>query len=117
MAGSRTGVQWIARGHIQWVAGVSNTGFVGSGSSEIYLESTGSGLPVLFLHAGITDSRMWNPQFEAITTGYHPIRCDMRGFGESRWVPEPFAYHEDAVAVLDHLGAESVVVVGCSMGA
>jgi pimeloyl-ACP methyl ester carboxylesterase len=94
---------------------VSDRDFVRSGGSDIYFEWIGSGMPVLFLHAGIADSGMWNPQFETMV-GYQLIRCDMRGFGQSPWLSEPFAYHDDALAVLDHLGVESAVVVGCSMG-
>lgn len=85
-------------------------------ASHLYVDAVGSGETVLFLHAGVTDSRMWNAQFEALD-GHHLIRFDMRGYGQSGVGLEEFSSPEDAFAVLDSLGVESAVLVGCSIGA
>jgi 3-oxoadipate enol-lactonase len=68
---------------------------------------------VLLLHAGIADSRMWEPQAEVLRgAGYRVIAPDLRGFGERRLEPGPFSHVRDAEAVLDGPAA----VVGCSLG-
>lgn len=86
------------------------------GDSKLHIDTAGTGRPVLFLHAGVTDSRMWNAQFEEIE-GSRLIRFDMRGYGSSRLGTQGFTNHDDAVAVLDHLDIERAVLVGCSIGA
>ena len=91
-------------------------GLIPVGSSELYLETSGSGPPVLFIHAGVADSRMWDRQFDALSD-FHLIRFDMRGFGRSSLGSEPFTNHHDVLAVLDHLGVDRAVLVGCSIGA
>lgn len=70
----------------------------------------------MFIHAGVADSRMWNRQFEEID-GHRLIRFDMRGYGQTDVGSESFSSAEDALAVLDSLGVESAVLVGCSIGA
>ena len=68
---------------------------------------------VLLLHAGIADSRMWQPQIEALeAAGYRVIAPDLRGFGERRLEPAPFSNVRDAEAALDGPAA----VVGASLG-
>ena len=68
---------------------------------------------VLLLHAGIADSRMWQPQIEVLeAAGYRVITPDLRGFGERRLEPAPFSNVRDAEAVLDGPAA----VVGASLG-
>jgi pimeloyl-ACP methyl ester carboxylesterase len=91
-------------------------GTIQSGDVNLYYESAGSVYPVLFIHAGVTDSRMWNAQFNEID-GFHLIRFDMRGFGRSNLGSQPFSHQDDAIAVLDHLDVEKACLVGCSIGA
>ncbi len=84
--------------------------------STLWLDSKGDDRQVvLFIHAGVADSRMWNSQFEAID-GQRLIRFDMRGYGRSRLGSQRFTNRDDATAVLDHLGIDRAVVVGCSIG-
>lgn len=84
--------------------------------ARIHYERSGSGFPVLFIHAGIADGRMWEPQAKAWANRFDMIRPDLRGFGDSELPPEPFANRDDLVALLDHLGVDKAHVVGCSMG-
>jgi 3-oxoadipate enol-lactonase len=68
---------------------------------------------VLLLHAGIADSRMWQPQVDVLqAAGYRVIAPDLRGYGEHRLAPEPYAHVSDVEALLDGPTA----VVGCSLG-
>lgn len=85
------------------------------GDSTLHYESIGEGRPVLFLHAGVADSRMWDSQFDAID-GFQLIRFDMRGFGRSSLGSQRFTNRDDALTMLDRLGIESAVLVGCSIG-
>ena len=91
------------------------SGILERGDSALYHEVAGSGRPVLFIHAGVTDSRMWDGQFRAIE-GWQLIRFDMRGYGKSRLGSERFINRDDALDLLDYLGIDSAVIVGCSIG-
>jgi len=84
---------------------------------RLWIEARGSGLPVLLLHSGLVDSRMFDAQMDALdTAGYRPIRFDFRGFGRSDRPEEQFSNIDDAVAVLDALELERAALVGSSLG-
>lgn len=84
--------------------------------TTLHYDVTGSGRPLVLLHAGIADRRMWDPQRSALCDQYRVIRYDMRGFGNTRLSSGPFAHHRDLVALLDELKAEQATLVGASMG-
>lgn len=92
------------------------SGYARSGRADIYYETVGEGKPVVFCHAGVTDRRLWDPQFEDPVAGHRYVRSDMRGFGNSEWVAEPYQPHRDILAVIDHLDLDEMILVGCSMG-
>ena len=51
-------------------------------------EADGFGLPVVFLHADVTDRRLWAGQMQAVAVeGYHVVSYDRRGFG---WSSQPW---------------------------
>lgn len=80
-------------------------------------EAAGFGVPVVFLHAGVADRRMWTEQMRALAAdGYHVVAYDRRGFGQTETADEPFSHVVDLEAVLDRLGLNAVVLVGCSAG-
>ena len=77
----------------------------------------GDGLPVVFLHAGVCDKRMWLDQMQAVAdAGWHAIAYDRRGYGETISPDEPFSHLEDLEALLEALDIHAAVLVGCSMG-
>lgn len=77
----------------------------------------GEGLPVVFLHAGVCDTRMWQRQMEAVAeAGWHAIAYDRRGYGETESADEPFSHLEDLEGLLDALDIHAAVFVGCSLG-
>jgi pimeloyl-ACP methyl ester carboxylesterase len=94
----------------------ARTGYAPSGGARIYFECAGSGAPLVFLHAGVSDSRMWDPQFDTFKKTRRVVRYDHRGFGKSAWVQEPYSFRDDLLSVLHHLGIERAALVGCSMG-
>ena len=85
--------------------------------AKIRGEADGFGMPVVFLHAGVSDRRLWSEQMKALAAeGYHVISYDRRGFGETETPDEPFNHLVDLEAVLDQLSIHAAVFVGCSMG-
>jgi 3-oxoadipate enol-lactonase len=84
--------------------------------ARIHYERSGSGFPVLFIHAGIADSRMWEPQATAFAKQFDMIRPDLRGFGDTALPPAPYSGIADLVGLLDQLHIDRAHVVGCSMG-
>ena len=96
---------------------MAESGFIAVNGAELYYEVAGTGYPLLLIHAGVADSRMWDAQVAALAPHYRTVRYDMRGFGQTRLSDGAFSYHEDVAAVLDHLGIERAHVVGISFGA
>lgn len=81
-----------------------------------YYEVAGKGHPVVWVHAGIADNRMWDAQFELFRHGYEVVRYDQRGYGRTPKGQGDFSYVQDLKALLDFLGLKKVALVGCSMG-
>ncbi|WP_037756885.1 alpha/beta fold hydrolase, partial [Streptomyces sp. AA0539] len=77
----------------------------------------GEGPAVLLLHSSVCDRRMWDPQWRVlIDAGFHLIRPDFRGHGDSPAVPGPHSDAEDVRDLLDELNVDRVAVVGSSFG-
>ncbi|MFD1944895.1 alpha/beta fold hydrolase [Paradevosia shaoguanensis] len=80
-------------------------------------ESDGFGLPVVFLHAGVADRRMWESQMtELADAGFHVIAYDRRGHGDTESPDVPFSHLDDLEAILDQLSVHAAVFVGSSAG-
>jgi 3-oxoadipate enol-lactonase len=76
----------------------------------------GPGVPVVLLHPGVGDSRVWDPVMARLVERHRVVRYDVRGYGRSASPTSEFSLVGDLVSVLDQLGLEQVVLVGCSMG-
>ena len=92
------------------------TGTADINGAQLYYEVKGTGHPLLLVHAGVADSRMWNAQFEAFSKEYQVIRFDLRGFGRSNMPSGSFSNYEDIKALLDFLGIKAVYLLGISFG-
>jgi len=84
--------------------------------AQLWYEERGSGDAVVFLHAGLLDSRQWERQLETFGERYRAIAYDTRGYGRSPAPTEPYRLHEDLLGLLDALGLERATFVGNSMG-
>src|SRR4029078_12106316 len=74
------------------------------------------GVPVLFLHAGVADRRMWDPQWEALAATWDVARLDLRGFGFSDRAPTgPLSEVADVLATMDEARMGRVHLVGASL--
>jgi 3-oxoadipate enol-lactonase len=92
------------------------TGFLDTQGAPLYYEVTGEGHPLLLIHAGVADSRMWDQQFQTFAQHYRVIRYDLRGFGQSSIPAGPFADYKDTFALLEHLGIKQAHMIGISVG-
>lgn len=87
--------------------------------ADLYYRTAGDGPPVVFLHGFSGNHLSWWQQVPAFADDYACMAPDQRRFGLSVDAvdgPGVAAFVEDLVAILDHLGHETVVVVGHSMG-
>jgi len=92
------------------------SGFADVQGGRLYYEVAGMGHPLVLIHGGLVDRRLWDDQFAALTDMYRVIRYDLRGFGESSSPTAPFSHLDDLAVLLNQLGAESAYLVGSSLG-
>ena len=84
--------------------------------ARIYYEVEGSGEPVVLIHAGVANLRMWDEQVPVLSDSYRVIRYDTRGYGSTETDAVEFSNRADIAALLDHLGEDRAHVVGLSRG-
>jgi pimeloyl-ACP methyl ester carboxylesterase len=90
--------------------------------TRLTYEERGDGPPVVFIHGGFADHRIWEPQRSAVPAGYRFVALTLRYFGTAPWPDkgESFAQEThvaDIAAFLKQLNAGPVVLVGRSYGA
>ncbi len=99
--------------------------FASFDGTEIAFRVDGAGPPVVLIHGFAADAEAnWRSPgivSSLVETGHAVVTYDARGHGESGKPHDPAAYGDgamvrDARALLDHLGAPSVDLVGYSMG-
>lgn len=79
-----------------------------------------AGRPVIaMMHGATMDHRLWNAQIESLIADYRILAWDARGQGASRPIGEKFSLEEcaaDMLAIFDHEGIETAVLMGQSLG-
>jgi len=98
------------------VGGAVDTGRVVVPGSSIYYEAAGKGSPVILLHAGYLDRRMWDSQFQLFARSHRVIRYDARGLGRSGPANTPYSSFEDLYAIIRALRLDRVTLIGSSLG-
>ena len=96
-----------------------SVGYVESDGERVYYEVTGAGDPTVLCHGLGGNHAIWWRQIEAFAAERRVVTWDQRGFGNSTAVGGdvgPPAARRDLGALLDHLGLDSVDLVGQSMG-
>ncbi|MFC8391643.1 MULTISPECIES: alpha/beta fold hydrolase [unclassified Streptomyces] len=96
--------------------GASDLRFFPSADGDLAYLDTGSGDPVVLLHSGFADHRVFDAQIPALAAGYRVIAPDVRGHGASANATAPFRWADDLAALLRHLDTGPAVLVGVSMG-
>lgn len=87
---------------------------------ETYYERQGAGKPLVCIHGGWTDHRLWKPQLGSLSADYEVIVYDVRGHGrtgpsaERRYTIELFA--SNLKALMENLGLDEPIVCGLSLG-
>jgi pimeloyl-ACP methyl ester carboxylesterase len=88
--------------------------------TETFYEESGAGPPLVLLHGGFADHRMWEPQVAFFAPRYRVIRPDLRGHGRTRTlVDRPYSVDllaADLAALLDALAVERAALCGVSFG-
>lgn len=73
--------------------------------------------PLVFLHAGVCDHRLWLQQLQAFAGERTVLAYDRRGYGKVEVEAAlPFSHLADLWAVMDAAGLQRAVLVGCSLG-
>jgi 3-oxoadipate enol-lactonase len=90
------------------------TGFAEVNGARLYYEITGEGHPFVLNHSFLTDKSSWDDQFSVFAQHYKMMRYDLRGFGSSSVITEPYSPTEDLYALLKFLGIEKTYLLGLS---
>lgn len=97
----------------------SYSGFADVNGTRIYYEAAGEGHPLVLLHSGYSNRKLWDDQFEVFAQFYKVIRYDLRGSGASAVVTAeapPYADWEDLYELLRFLEIEKTYLLGVSGG-
>src|SRR5450432_1921648 len=94
-------------------------GFLDAQGVRLHYRDTGTGAPLLLLHAFPLSGEMFDAQVTALAGQARLIVPDLRGFGQSGVGEGPATMErlaEDVLRLLDHLSIGAAVVGGVSMG-
>jgi 3-oxoadipate enol-lactonase len=80
-------------------------------------DEAGNGPPLLLIHAGVTDRRMWDDVLPSLAERHRVIRFDLQGYGDTPLPDGPFSWTDDARGLLEALDAAPADVLGISVGA
>jgi len=95
------------------------TGFADVNNTRLYYEVAGTGHPLVLIHGGLVNRRLWDDQLAVFAQHYKVIRFDIRSFGDSAPITAetpPYSLEEDLYSLLKFLGIEKTYVLGLSMG-
>lgn len=97
---------------------MTSTGrMIEANGTQLYVETAGTGEPLVFVHGFSLDTRLWDDQWDVFAQRFHVLRYDLRGFGRSALPTDQFYRHADDLAgLLDALGIDSAHLVGLSLG-
>jgi pimeloyl-ACP methyl ester carboxylesterase len=109
---------WSSRFGVTGLGGepLSGRGFAPVNGTRLFYEVQGKGEPVVLIHGGQLDSRMWDEQFDRFAKHFRALRYDVRGYGGSPGGDQPYSDAADLAALLDHVGMPRAHLVGLSLG-
>lgn len=91
--------------------------FLTINDKPLYYEITGTGKPLLLIHAMLLNSQMWADQVAEFSKSYQVITLDLYGFGKSKFTDVRIVDHvADIKGLLDALNIKKVNLLGLSMG-
>ncbi|HLI51303.1 MAG TPA: alpha/beta hydrolase [Thermomicrobiaceae bacterium] len=96
---------------------MNETEVVEINGGPLAFDASGSGHPLILVHGGLGDRRMWDDQVETLAERFRVIRYDQRGYSDSPMPAGSVSYHEDLYGLLHALHIPQANVVGVSFGA
>ncbi|MFJ9241946.1 alpha/beta fold hydrolase [Streptomyces sp. NPDC101776] len=96
---------------------VSELSFFASADGDLAYRDVGTGDPVVLLHSGFADHRVFDDQLPVLARDFRVIAPDIRGHGFSANASGPFRWADDLAGLLRHLDLGPAVLVGLCMGA
>ncbi len=94
----------------------SGHGFAPVYGTRLFYEVRGTGSPVVLIHGGQLDCRMWDDQLTALAQHFRVIRYDVRGYGGSVQPDMLYSDADDLAGLLDYLKVNKAHIVGLSLG-
>lgn len=86
---------------------------------NLYVETHGTGRPLVLLHGGLMSSESLAPIIPALTAQHQVITVDLQGHGRTADIDRPLDVRliaDDIAALIDHLGLDHPDLVGYSFG-
>jgi 3-oxoadipate enol-lactonase len=83
---------------------------------SVWYDVHGEGPAVTLVHAGVADSRMWEPQLRAFSAAHTVLRVDLPGFGKSPFEGTEVSNRGAVREALDRAGIDRAAIVGVSLG-
>jgi 3-oxoadipate enol-lactonase len=91
-------------------------GYADVDGGRLWFERRGEGFPVVLVHPGFWDARIWDAQFEQFAAQHDTIRYDLRGYGRSDAPLLSYSELRDLRELLRWLTVDRCAVVGCGSG-
>ncbi len=76
----------------------------------------GEGPAVVLVHAGVADSRMWEPQVGPFSESHTVVRTDLPGYGRSPVETDVVSFSGSVREAMDAAGIDRAALVGVSLG-
>jgi pimeloyl-ACP methyl ester carboxylesterase len=103
-----------------WIADTPGTSqYAEVNGINLYVESHGSGRPMILLHGGLGSGEMFGPILPTLAERHQVIAVDLQGHGRTADIDRPLDVRlmaDDVGALIEHLGLVKPDVVGYSLG-
>ena len=86
---------------------------------KIWFETAGDGPAMVLVHANPFDHDLWLYQAAHFSTWFKVITVDIRGYGRSVKMTEPFSLKDmcnDILGIMSDLAIKRAILGGCSVG-
>jgi pimeloyl-ACP methyl ester carboxylesterase len=92
------------------------SGMAAVNGTRLYHEVQGEGRPIVLIHGGLVDRRMWDDQFAVFAKTNRVVRYDLRGYEKSDRPTAAFSHIQDLYQLLKFLKIQKAAVIGLSLG-
>ncbi len=103
-----------------WTSAPAGTGrYVEINGINLYVETHGTGRPLILLHGGLGSGEMFGPVLPALAAHHQVVTVDLQGHGRTADIDRPLDLRlmaGDIAALIDHLGLDRPALVGYSLG-